>query len=139
MVKIKPGFLPRLFQKTLPARLQAVNRRNYYLLKSGCSKQYWINFVIMQIIQQLVNDPKVLKVDVRSQWEFEMDHLPGALNIPLEEVSLRTGEFQNAGNPVLLYCRSGSRSGMATSILRQQGLTNVYNGGAIDDIQNLLN
>lgn len=93
----------------------------------------------MNAIKELVKNPSTVIVDVRSPWEFEMEHVPGALNIPLEEVSRKIEELRSFHKPVVLYCRSGNRSGMAVSMLKQSGLTEVYNGGGLDDIQVLLN
>lgn len=78
-------------------------------------------------------------VDVRSSWEFEADHIKGAKNIPLEEIVFKAEELKSAHRPVVLYCRSGNRSGMALSILKQHGLTDIYNGGGVDDMRSLLN
>lgn len=93
----------------------------------------------MNTIKKLVNDPEAVIVDVRSPWEFDMEHLPCALNIPLEEIPGRVNEFKNMKTPVILYCRSGNRSGMALQLLKQNGLTDIFNGGSITDLQSLLN
>lgn len=93
----------------------------------------------MQLLKEIVKNPATVIVDVRSPWEFEMEHVPGAKNIPLEEVLYKVKEFKELHNPIVLYCRSGSRSGMAASILKQNGITDVYNGGGLEDIQFLLN
>jgi len=93
----------------------------------------------MNTIKELVKNPSTILVDVRSPWEFEMDHIPGAKNIPLEDVLYNVDEFKSFKSPVVLYCRSGNRSGMAVSILKQNGVTEVYNGGGLDDVQILLN
>ncbi len=93
----------------------------------------------MSTIKELVKNPSTVIVDVRSPWEFDMEHIPGARNIPLEEVPGKLEEFRSLNKPVVLYCRSGSRSGMAVSILKQNGVAEVYNGGGLDDIQFLLN
>ncbi|MCU0373975.1 MAG: rhodanese-like domain-containing protein [Chitinophagaceae bacterium] len=89
-------------------------------------------------MRNILEDPKTLLVDVRSAWEFEEDHLPNAKNIPLEEVAFRLSEFKEARGPIVLYCRSGNRSGMAVRLLTQAGLTNIYNGGAIYDLKNII-
>ena len=68
-----------------------------------------------------------------------MDHITGAKNILLEEISGNIDLFKSFNNPVVLYCRSGNRSEMATSILKQNGLTEVYNGGGLDDMKTFLN
>ncbi len=93
----------------------------------------------MSTIKELVKNPGTLIVDVRSPWEFDMEHIPGANNIPLEEISERINEFKSLGKPLVLYCRSGNRSGMAVAILQQYGLTEIYNGGGLSDMQQLLN
>ena len=93
----------------------------------------------MNTIKEMVNDPSAVLVDVRSPWEFEAGHLPGAVNIPLETVTSHLDEFRQFDRPVIVYCRSGARSGMAVQLLQQQGITGVYNGGAFTDIQLILN
>ena len=93
----------------------------------------------MKELKQLINNPETLIIDVRSSWEFESEHIPGAKNIPLEEIPAKTAEFKNLGTPIVLYCRSGNRSGMGVTILKQNGVTEVYNGGGLGDVQILLN
>ena len=93
----------------------------------------------MNNLKELVKDSSTIIVDVRSRFEFDMGHVPGSKNIPLEEISLHLNEFKLQQTPVVLYCRSGNRSGMAVSILKQGGVVNVYNGGGLGDIQSLLN
>ena len=73
-------------------------------------------------------------VDVRSKAEFFQEHFPGAINIPLDEVINRIEEFRNMETPIVAYCRSGNRSGMAVSLLKQHGINEVYNGGALEDL-----
>ena len=93
----------------------------------------------MSTLKELIKNPSTVVVDVRSPWEYETSHIPGAQNIPLEEVPNKVEEFKAFKSPVVLYCRSGNRSGMAVSILKQNGVADVYNGGGIGDLQFLLN
>ena len=93
----------------------------------------------MSSIKELVRNPSTGLVDVRSPWEYEMEHIPGAKNIPLEEIMNKVEEFKSFKSPVVLYCRSGARSGMAVSILKQNGVADVYNGGGLGEMQFLLN
>lgn len=76
-------------------------------------------------------------VDVRTFSEFSEDHYPGAINIPLNELSERLEEIKEMKKPIVAYCRSGARSGMAVSLLKQNGLNEVYNGGGLFDLYNL--
>lgn len=93
----------------------------------------------MNTLKEILKKQDTVLVDVRSPWEYESEHLPGAQNIPLEELPARVIEFKSIHRPVVLYCRSGNRSGMALSILKQNGIADVYNGGSLTDLQSLLN
>ncbi len=69
-------------------------------------------------------------IDVREPLELEMDgEISGAKNIPLGEVESRRDEILNLEKNVVLFCRSGNRSGKALEYLTTQGLQNGYNGG----------
>ena len=70
-------------------------------------------------------------VDVRSEREFQARHLPGAINIPLDQ--LRDAIARRAPDkeqPLLLHCLSGTRSGMAKALLKKLGYRNVFNLGS---------
>lgn len=73
-------------------------------------------------------------VDVRTPNEFEREHYPGAINIPLSELSQRLHEFKEMKQPIVVYCLSGARSGAAASMLKQIGINEVYNGGGIHEL-----
>ncbi|MGZ3839649.1 MAG: rhodanese-like domain-containing protein [Flavisolibacter sp.] len=73
-------------------------------------------------------------VDVRTEAEFAEGHYPGAINIPLDKIPENINEFRKMKMPVVAYCRSGNRSGMAVSLLREHGIYEVYNGGALEDL-----
>ncbi|MBG9374648.1 rhodanese-like domain-containing protein [Panacibacter sp. DH6] len=91
-------------------------------------------------LQQLLQDPASKIIDVRSAGEFNAEHINGAINIPLDQVPARTAELEKLGKaPIIFYCRSGNRSGMAVDFLQQLGYSNVYNGGSIDYLKRLLN
>lgn len=68
----------------------------------------------------------VTVLDVRSAQEFESGHVPGALNIPHDQVAARSAELGAKDRPVLLYCRSGRRSGLAAADLARLGFTALY-------------
>lgn len=77
-----------------------------------------------------------LLVDVRSKGEFDSGHLDGALNIPHTEVEARLVEFgADKSKPIVVYCRSGNRSGMAKDVLTSNGFTSVYNGGGYGSLK----
>lgn len=73
-------------------------------------------------------------IDVRTPGEFAGQHVPGAINIPLERLSERINELKGMPKPIVAYCRVGNRSGIAVAILRQHGIADALNGGGIDEM-----
>lgn len=76
----------------------------------------------------LINHQDAVIIDVRPMADFSKGHIINAVNIPMNgfKDQLQTlGKFK--GRPVIMACRSGSQSGMASKILRQNGFETVYN------------
>lgn len=70
-----------------------------------------------------------LLVDVRSPEEFASGHLPGAVNIPVEELPKRLEELGSPEEPLVIYCRSGMRSSRAERLLKERGFQRIVNLG----------
>jgi phage shock protein E len=70
-------------------------------------------------------------VDVRTPGEFGAGHLPGAINIPVQELEARAGELRPVDVAVVVYCRSGHRSGNAARLLKKAGFAAVHDLGPI--------
>lgn len=64
-------------------------------------------------------------IDVRRADEWRQGHVPGAVNLPLPELALRTGDLN--GEPLALVCGSGYRSTVAASVLERSGFRRLYN------------
>ena len=69
--------------------------------------------------RKLIEDGAQL-VDVRAEHEWETGRIPGATHLPLAELAGRAGEIDK-DRPVVLYCRGGNRSTMATQALADAG------------------
>jgi rhodanese-related sulfurtransferase len=80
------------------------------------------------LIQELINDPAVTIVDVRTEGEFVAGNIDGSINIPLDEVVDRVEELKKM-QPLIMCCLSGGRSGQAAAYLQSLGCKDVYNGG----------
>jgi phage shock protein E len=80
---------------------------------------------------------KMFLVDVRQPDEFLSGSVQGAVNIPLGDIKNRIIEFKNKQN-IVVFCRSGNRSGQATSILNQNGILDVTNGGTWQNVSEAL-
>jgi rhodanese-related sulfurtransferase len=71
-------------------------------------------------------DSTVVLLDVRTEGEFSgpLGHLRGAILIPVQELEERVGELEQfRGRTIIAYCRTGNRSGFATTFLRERGFT----------------
>lgn len=80
--------------------------------------------------RRLVKEGATL-VDVRSAAEFANGHIPGAVNVPLQEIGAKVKKLGPKDKAVVLYCASGTRSSMARSLLKNLGFTQVFNLGAM--------
>lgn len=69
---------------------------------------------------------EVMILDVRTADEYSMSAIPGAVNIPLDELRSRISEVP-ADKPVYIYCAVGLRGYLATKILTASGYTNIKN------------
>lgn len=70
-------------------------------------------------------------VDVRTPAEYAEKHLPGAVNIPVQELEARINELEPKDQTLILYCRSGSRSSGAYEQLKKQGFSKLHDLGAM--------
>ena len=71
-------------------------------------------------------------LDVRNQDEYDEAHIEGAVLIPVSALESRLYELP-LDKPIVVYCRSGSRSASAASILVENGFTEVYDMGGITE------
>lgn len=77
-------------------------------------------------------------VDVRTPGEFSSGSVKGAINIPLEQIESQLSKFKGKKN-IVVFCRSGSRSSQAKSILEKNNFQNVINGGTWQNVNEVVN
>jgi phage shock protein E len=71
-------------------------------------------------------------IDVRSPGEYNAEHLPAAINLPLDGIELAVPQrVPDKDRVLLLHCQSGMRSAMALRKLQAIGYTNVFNLGSL--------
>lgn len=88
-------------------------------------------------MKELINDEKTFLVDVRTPAEVAEVSVPGAVNIPLDQVPDNLERFKQAEGAVVVFCRSGARSGNAQNWLKQNGVEDVHNGGGYAQVLEL--
>lgn len=84
-----------------------------------------------------INPEETVFVDVRTPEEFSSGSVDNAINIPVDELPDRISELQS-DKQIVVFCRSGSRSSRAKSILEDAGFKKVINGGGVNDLQQQL-
>lgn len=71
-----------------------------------------------------------LIIDVRSPGEFAGGHVPGAVNIPLDQLESQLSTIKGYQKPLILCCASGMRSARAKTLLRGKGVENLFDAGS---------
>lgn len=88
-----------------------------------------IDFLAAEKLMELHEDTILL--DVRSKEEFASGHIKGAVLLPLDKIQDIATTTEDKEQLIILYCRSGNRSGQAYNILTQMGYKNMFNAGGI--------
>lgn len=80
---------------------------------------------IQEAIELMEQKTDLVILDVRTVGEFDDGHIEDAINIPVDELAGRLEEL-NEDDELLVYCRTGNRSGSAVTILSDAGYTKIY-------------
>jgi rhodanese-related sulfurtransferase len=78
-----------------------------------------------ELAEELKNDARLRIVDVRRGGEFASAHVPGARNIPLNELEQQAPSLR--GERLAVICAGGYRSSAATSLLQRAGVEALLN------------
>lgn len=93
-----------------------------------------INISGRDLNRMIQQNPDLQRVDVRTPQEYAQGHVPGAINIPLQDVNavLQSGKIDK-NKPLVFICQSGARSYMAGLLAITHGYKEVNNlqGGTV--------
>ena len=110
------------------------------LLLCGCAKhsaQSDVNYESISMsegIARMANDEGYIMLDVRRADEFKTGHIPGAVNLPNEEIgSEEIAILPDKEQTIYIYCRSGNRSKQAANKLIALGYKNIVEFGGFMD------
>lgn len=78
------------------------------------------------------NDPNTYLVDVRTEEEYNSGAIPSAINIPFDAIADNLPTEDRTAR-IIVYCRSGNRSGVASDTLEDLGFTNVLDFGGVNN------
>lgn len=79
---------------------------------------------------------QIIILDVRQNTDYQQDHLPNAINIPVQQLAEKAyAAIPDIHATIFVYCSTGRNSKTAQSILKHKGYQNVYNLGALSGLQ----
>ena len=89
-----------------------------------------------EAVKMMKNEKSYIILDVRRPDEYAEGHIPGAINVPNEEIgTANISELPDKSQLILVYCRSGRRSKEASEKLAALGYTNIVEFGGIQDYE----
>lgn len=80
-------------------------------------------------IRQAIQNGAVI-IDVRTASEYDTGRIPGSVNIPVDRIAVNIPRIKHMERPIVCCCSSGARSSKAVTVLKENGLKEVYNGGS---------
>jgi phage shock protein E len=93
-----------------------------------------MNQKLIEIVQQ----GNYSLLDVRTPAEFAVAHLPGAIHVPVDLLPFNLSLIHELPRPIIIYCHSGIRSGLAVEFLQQHGIEGSMNGGGLSQLLHLM-
>jgi len=111
------------------------------LMLTGCGKSdvdiqnnTYEKISMSEGLARMESDENYILLDVRRADEFESGHIPGAVNLPNEEIGTEEiPSLPDKEQTIYIYCRSGNRSKQAADKLLALGYTNIIEFGGIID------
>lgn len=98
---------------------------NYNMRKSRNRNAFLYKLVNFEQAKNLIEENKIILLDVRSKNEYDIMHIKNAINIPVNEIENRIFTY-GQNQAIMVYCTSGSRSKTAIQILNNLGYNNIY-------------
>jgi len=88
-----------------------------------------IKFISLdQLLEMITNNQKFKLVEVLSKENFKGGHIPGAINLPLDDLKTLANKALNKADTIVVYCASYSchASTMATEMLLKMGFKKTF-------------
>ena len=102
----------------------------------GSSSSGYRQISMDEAVAMMKDEKNYIILDVRRPDEYAKGHIPGAINVPNEEIgTAEIAELPDKSQLILVYCRSGRRSKEASEKLVKLGYTNIVEFGGIQDYE----
>ena len=103
---------------------------------TGGSSSGYRQISMDEAVKMMKDEKNYIILDVRRPDEYAEGHIPGAINVPNEEIgTAEIAELPDKSQLILVYCRSGRRSKEAAGKLVKLGYTNIVEFGGIQDYE----
>ena len=94
----------------------------------ACSNKGYKNVNIEKAIKLVNSSTNLVILDVRTREEYLSGNIPNAINIDVLSQDFKSKiDMLDKNKEYLVYCRSGNRSAIASSIMSTNGFLNIYN------------
>ena len=109
------------------------NRNTSKIENNDSVKNSYVQISMDDAIKMMEEESDYIILDVRRPDEFAEKHIPGAINVPNENIGTEEiSELPDKDQLLLVYCRSGNRSKQASEKLAKLGYTNIHEFGGIN-------
>lgn len=94
----------------------------------ACSNKGYKNLNIEKAIKLVNSSTNLIILDVRTREEYLAGNIPNSINIDVLSQDFKSKiDMLDKNKEYLVYCRSGNRSSIASSIMSTNGFLNIYN------------
>ena len=109
------------------------NRNTNKIENNDSAKNSYVQISMDDAIKMMEEESDYIILDVRRPDEFAEKPIPGAINVPNENIGTEEiPELPDKDQLILVYCRSGNRSKQASEKLAKLGYTNIHEFGGIN-------
>lgn len=94
----------------------------------SCSNKGYKNINLKKAIKTINTSTNLILLDVRTAEEYSSGYIPNSINIDVLSSDFKSKiELLDKNKEYLIYCRSGNRSAIASSIMATNGFIKIYN------------
>ena len=98
------------------------------LLFTSCSNRGYSNINLKKAIKTINNSTNLMLLDVRTAEEYSTGNIPNSINVDVLSPDFKSKiDLLDKNKEYLVYCRSGNRAAIASSIMATNGFIKIYN------------
>ena len=100
----------------------------FVVLFTSCSNKGYSNINLKKAIKTINNSTNLMLLDVRTAEEYSTGNIPNSINVDVLSPDFKSKiDLLDKNKEYLVYCRSGNRAAIASSIMATNGFIKIYN------------